>query len=165
MYGEKCSIFTNHNTLKYLFSHKELNMRHKRWLELVKDYNCEMLYRFEKANVVANAFSHKALSALFLKPTLETEIKKAQIQDPHLQKMITKAPANSTSEFKMNAQDILTFRNRVCVPDQPDVKKEIVNESHRTPYSCHPGETKMYHDLKQRFWWPEIKRDITKFVA
>ena len=59
MYGEKIQIFTDHKSLKYLFTKKELNMRQRRWLELVKDYDCEILYHPGKANVVADALSRK----------------------------------------------------------------------------------------------------------
>jgi hypothetical protein len=52
-------IFTNHKSLKYLMSQKELNMRHRRWMELIKDYNCIIDYHPGKANVVADALSRK----------------------------------------------------------------------------------------------------------
>ncbi|KAL0543800.1 hypothetical protein IC582_018905 [Cucumis melo] len=48
LYGEKIHIFTNHKSLKYFFTQKELNMRQRRWLELVKDYDCEILYHSGK---------------------------------------------------------------------------------------------------------------------
>ncbi|KAL8100489.1 hypothetical protein AgCh_032666 [Apium graveolens] len=59
LYEEKCEIFTDHKSLKYIFTPKELNMRQRRWLELIKDYDCEILYHPEKANVVADALSRK----------------------------------------------------------------------------------------------------------
>ena len=59
LYGEKCDIFTNHKSLKYFFTQKDLNMRQMCWLELVKDYDCEILYHPGKANVVADALSRK----------------------------------------------------------------------------------------------------------
>ncbi|KAA0066036.1 pol protein [Cucumis melo var. makuwa] len=59
LYGEKIQIFTDHKSLKYFFTQKELNMRQQRWLELVKDYDCEILYHPGKANVVADALSRK----------------------------------------------------------------------------------------------------------
>ena len=59
LYGEKCEIFTDHKSLKYIFTQKELNMRQRRWLELIKDYDCEILYHPGKANVVADALSKK----------------------------------------------------------------------------------------------------------
>ncbi|KAL0536186.1 hypothetical protein IC582_025125 [Cucumis melo] len=59
LYGERIQIFTDHKSLKYFFTQKELNMRQRRWLELVKDYDCEILYHPGKANVVADALSRK----------------------------------------------------------------------------------------------------------
>ena len=59
MYGEKIQIFTDHKSLKCFFTQKELNMRQRRWLELVKDYDCEILYHPSKANIVVDALSRK----------------------------------------------------------------------------------------------------------
>ncbi|XP_075486276.1 uncharacterized protein LOC142525876 [Primulina tabacum] len=73
LYGKKCEVFTDHKSLKYLFSQKELNMRQRRWLELVKDYDVTISYHPDKANVVADALSRKSvssLSSLIQKPLL-----------------------------------------------------------------------------------------------
>ena len=67
LYGEKCRIFTDHKSLKYLLTQKELNLRQRRWLELFKDYDCIVDYHPGKANVVANALSIKAIFVLSLK--------------------------------------------------------------------------------------------------
>ena len=60
LYGEKCEIYTDHKSLQYFFTQKELNMRQRRWLELIKDYDCLINYHLGKANVVADAFSWKS---------------------------------------------------------------------------------------------------------
>ena len=60
MLGNKVHIFTDHKSLKYIFTQFELNMRQRRWLELIKDYNLEVHYHLGKANVVADALSHKS---------------------------------------------------------------------------------------------------------
>ncbi|KAA0041109.1 hypothetical protein E6C27_scaffold128G00120 [Cucumis melo var. makuwa] len=60
LFGEKCHIFTDHKSLKYIFYQKELNLRQRRWLELIKDYDCTIEYHPGKANVVANALSRKS---------------------------------------------------------------------------------------------------------
>ena len=67
LYGEKCRIFTNHKSVKYLLTQKELNLRQRRWLELFKDYDCIVDYHLRKANVVADALSRKTISVLSLK--------------------------------------------------------------------------------------------------
>ena len=57
--GNKCEIYTDHKSLKYIFTQPDLNLRQRRWLELVKDYNMEIHYHPGKANVVADALSWK----------------------------------------------------------------------------------------------------------
>ncbi|CAA0819821.1 Unknown protein, partial [Striga hermonthica] len=59
LYGGRCKIFTDHKSLQYIFTQKELNMRQRHWLELVKDYDCTIQYHPGKANVVVDALSHK----------------------------------------------------------------------------------------------------------
>ena len=67
LYGEKCRIYTDHKSLKYLLTQKELNLRQRRWLELFKDYDYIIDYHPRKANVVVDALSRKMISALSLK--------------------------------------------------------------------------------------------------
>jgi hypothetical protein len=64
LYGERCKIYTDHKNLKYFFTQKELNMRQRRWLELIKDYDCEINYHSSKANVVAEVLSKKSMVEL-----------------------------------------------------------------------------------------------------
>lgn len=56
------------------------------------------------------------------------------------------------------------YRDRICVPNKEDLKYDIMNEAHNTPYTAHPGSTKMYRDLKTNFHWPGMKNDIAAFV-
>ena len=64
LYGVTCEIFTDHKSLKYIFQQRDLNLRQRRWLELLKDYDCDILYHPGKANVVADALSRKSSGSL-----------------------------------------------------------------------------------------------------
>ena len=64
LYGKTCRIFTDHKSLKYLLTKKELNLRQRRWLELIKDYELIIEFHLGKANVVANALSQKSSTTL-----------------------------------------------------------------------------------------------------
>nr|GEY84515.1 retrotransposon protein, putative, Ty3-gypsy subclass [Tanacetum cinerariifolium] len=59
LYGTKCVVFTDHKSLQHILDQKELNMRERRWLELLSDYDCEICYHLGKANVVSDALSRK----------------------------------------------------------------------------------------------------------
>lgn len=81
LYGEKIQIFTDHKSLKYFFTEKELNMRQRRWLELIKDYDCEILYHPGKANVVADALSRVSHSEALItrQVPLHRDLERAEI--------------------------------------------------------------------------------------
>ena len=70
-YGATCQIFTDHKSLKYLFTQKELNLRQRRWMELLKDYDCTIDYHPGKANVVADALSRKSIDSLAYMQTIQ----------------------------------------------------------------------------------------------
>ena len=69
------------------------------------------------------------------------------------------------SEFVIDNEGILWYGDRLCVPNVEDLKQQILTESHTAPYSIHPGGTKMYKDIQERFWWHGMKRDIAAFIA
>jgi hypothetical protein len=70
--GNHCNIYTDHKSLKYIFTQSDLNMRQRRWLELIKDYDLEVHYHPGKANVVADALSRKHCNYVTLEPKNET---------------------------------------------------------------------------------------------
>ena len=63
LYGARFEIFTDHQSLKYIFTQRDLNLRQRRWLEFVKDYDFELSYHPGKANVVADALSRRSYAA------------------------------------------------------------------------------------------------------
>ncbi|GJT86351.1 putative reverse transcriptase domain-containing protein [Tanacetum coccineum] len=72
LYGTKCTVFTDHKSLQHILDQKELNMRQRRWLELLSDYDCEIRYHPGKANVVADALSRKEREPLWVRALVMT---------------------------------------------------------------------------------------------
>ncbi|XP_058785070.1 uncharacterized protein LOC131659982 [Vicia villosa] len=71
---------------------------------------------------------------------------------------------SDNGDFKLDAQSVIRVHNRICIPDDIDMKRTILEESHKSNLSIHLGATKMYQDLNNLFWWPRMKSDITQFV-
>ena len=111
--GKKCQIFTDHKSLKYIFSQPDLNLRQRRWLELVKDYALRINYHPCKANVVADALSRKPanLNALMdsLPPELYEEIRQLNlvITDARLANILEVAPTLEEEIRSAQANDKL----------------------------------------------------------
>ncbi|WVZ58447.1 hypothetical protein U9M48_008722 [Paspalum notatum var. saurae] len=170
-------------------------MRQRRWLELIKDYDMEIHYHPGKANVVADALSRKSyanmalgfmmphelceeferLSLGFLhhttaaafeaEPTLEQEIREHQKNDEKLQEIRELLKSGKAPHFREDEQGTLWFKNRIYVPNVDSIRKLILSGAHDTAYSIHPGSTKMYYDLKERFWWYGMKCAVADYQA
>ena len=68
-------------------------------------------------------------------------------------------------EFTVNEDGLLYYKDRVCVPDDNDLRKSILEEAHNGSFTIHPSSTKIYQDLKMSFWWSGMKRDVSEFVT
>ncbi|GKB72276.1 putative reverse transcriptase domain-containing protein [Tanacetum coccineum] len=144
LYGTKSVIYTDQKSLQYIFSQKELNMRQRRWIELFSDYDCEIRYHLGKANIVADALSRK-----------EREVVDESVG---LQKGLDEM-------IKLRNDGALYYVDRIWVPLKGDVRTLIMDEAHKSKYSVHPGADKMYYDLRDRYWWLGIKKDIAEYVS
>ena len=195
--GNHCNIYTDHKSLKYIFTQADLNIRQRRWLELIKDYDLEVHYHPSKANVVADALSrkshchcaeaelfnktlcdemrklnlemvpHSSLNHVAMESTLQDSIIWAQLHDEGI-KIIKQKLAQGEEKYKcfhMDHKGVLWFDNRIVVPKDHQLRRQILDEAHLLKFSIHPGSTKMYQDLRQNYWWTRMKREIAKYVS
>ena len=184
LYGEKCFIYIDHKSLKYLPSQRELNLRQRRWMELIKDYDCVIDYHPGKANVVADALSRKSMQTLralnahlsltgddivvvelIARPNMLNRVLEAQKNDEKISTIVKHIEDGKENEFEVKEDGVLYYKDRVFVPDGNDLRKAILDEAHSRSFSIHLGSTKMYQDLKISFWWSEMKRDVSEFVT
>jgi hypothetical protein len=82
----------------------------------------------------------------------------------HIKRRMKEVEPNVAS-FCKEAEGTLWFKERLVVPRKEALKKKILDEAHISRYSIHPGSTKMYHDLRQQFWWTRLKREATRYVS
>ncbi|WVZ59022.1 hypothetical protein U9M48_009232 [Paspalum notatum var. saurae] len=171
--GNKCELYTDHKSLKYVFTQPDLNL--------------------SKANIIADALSRKAYSkeliptneqlkqeiaelnmhilheprekVLTLRPTLVEQIKKDQASDKEAQKVIQHIGMVGTTPFNLQKDNLLRYKDRLYVPKKGKKKETIMGEAHDSTYSIHPGANKMYHELSQSFWWKGMKADVANHVA
>ncbi|XP_075483614.1 uncharacterized protein LOC142523767 [Primulina tabacum] len=160
----------DHQSLKYLFTQKELNMRQRRWIELLKDYDLTISYHPGKANKVADALSRKSeskitLASLSARPCLQEIVKLNQDRDLELKKLKGQFESGKSQDLQIDDKGVLWMKGRMCVPDSDNLHQKIVSEAHKSKFLVHPGSTKMYRDLKMNFWWNGMKRDVVEFFS
>ena len=153
-------------------------------MELIKDYDCVINYHPGKANVVADALSRKivqtlrALNAhlslsddgtvveeLIARPSLLNRVLEAQKKDEKISTIMKQIGDGKETEFEVKGDRSLYYKARVCVPNDCELKKAILDGAYNGSFSIHPGSTKMYQDLKMSFWWSGMKIDVSEFVT
>nr|GEZ23140.1 putative reverse transcriptase domain-containing protein [Tanacetum cinerariifolium] len=140
LYGTKCVVYTDHKSLQYILDQKELNMRKRRWVELLSDYDCKIHYHPGKANVVADALSRKVRD----NPLRIRSLVIYTYTD--LSESVLKAQLEAVKQKNVKAENLGQFL-------KPIFKK----------YSIHSGSDKMYQDMKKLYWRPNMKADIDTY--
>ncbi|GKC17832.1 putative reverse transcriptase domain-containing protein [Tanacetum coccineum] len=141
LYGTKFVVFTDLKSLQYILNQKKLNLRQRRWIELLSNYDCKIQYHPGKANVVADALSRKERG----KPLRVRAL--MIIVNNDLPKQIREAQEEAMKEENVKAENL----GRLIRP--------IFKFRHDGTRS-----DKMYQDLKPLYWWPNMKADIATYV-
>ncbi|KAD4385839.1 hypothetical protein E3N88_26008 [Mikania micrantha] len=151
LYGTKCVVFTDHKSLQHILNQKELNMRQRRWVELLNDYDCEIRYHPGKANVVADALSRKShaqIHSVRVHTNLHNDVHTAQQHS--LAQDSLKHEMSCGAELLLETKDdgLMYYLNPLWIPNRDDLRMMILDEAHKSRYSIHPGADKMYQDLR-----------------
>ncbi|GJS35431.1 putative reverse transcriptase domain-containing protein [Tanacetum coccineum] len=168
LYGTKCIVFTDHKSLQHVLDQKELNIRQRRWLELLSDYDCDICYHPGKVNVVADALSRKErikplrvrALVMMISLNLPGQILNAQIEARKEEKYGTKDLYGMIKKLEPRTDGTLCLNGRSWIPNLGNLRGVIMHESHKSKYSIHPGSDKMYQDLKKLYWWPNMKAKL-----
>nr|GEX45453.1 putative reverse transcriptase domain-containing protein [Tanacetum cinerariifolium] len=152
---------------------KESNMRQRRRLELLADYDCEIRYHPGKANVVADALSRKEQIkplrvrslVMTIHPKLPSQILEAQTKAIKEENIKAENLRGIDKAFKISLDGTRCIKNKIWLPLFGNLRDLIIRESHKSKYSIHPGSDKMYQDLKKLYWWPNIKAIIAEYVG
>ncbi|GJY77398.1 putative reverse transcriptase domain-containing protein [Tanacetum coccineum] len=142
----------------------------RRWIELFSDYDCKICYHPGKVNVVVDALSRKERvkpkRVKAMNMTLQSSIKdrilaaqkEASDESAGLQKGLDEM-------IELRNDGALYYLDRIWVPLKGDVKTLIMDEAHKLKYFVHLRADKMYYDLRDRYWWPGMKKDIVVYVS
>ncbi|KAF8045480.1 hypothetical protein N665_4833s0001 [Sinapis alba] len=192
LYGAKVQKLTDHKSLKYIFTQTELNLRQRRWMEFVADYDLYIAYHPGKANLVADALSRRRAEVLAERETGELE---EMVRSLHLNTLagqdgplwleavdqadlltrireaqglgenLKKVASNDKTEYQTESTGTNLVNGRISVPNNQELKEEIMRQAHKSKFSVHPGLNKMYRDLKRYYHWVRMKSDVAEWVA
>ncbi|KAJ9567411.1 hypothetical protein OSB04_003377 [Centaurea solstitialis] len=175
LYGTKCTIFTDHKSLQHILDQKMLNMRQRRWVELLSDYDCEVKYHPGKANVVADALSRKErvkptrtrAMGVIVQTSLKSQILEAQREALKADNLKKETLHKMEKVFEEKTDGVRYFKDRIWIPKVDQLRKMIMDEAHQSRYSIHPEHQKPSGLLQQpeipEWKWERISMDfVTK---
>jgi hypothetical protein len=146
-----CEVYSDHKSLKYIFTQPDLNLRQRRWLELFKNYDLGINYHPGKANVVADALSRRShlnmlatrelllefytkfeklnlgwvsntkVIEMEVESTLEQDIRRGQLEDAKIQEIEEQIKEDKAPGFSIDDQGTLWYKKRICVLELKDI--------------------------------------------
>jgi hypothetical protein len=170
--GKNFELKTDHQSLKHLFTQRDLNARQRRWSEFMSEYDFGISYINGKENVVADSLSRRP--RIFSLVTLKVNLREHVLTKLQGDNWYLKVTSNLQSErqldpkykgYSLETTRLLRYRGRMYIHENGDIRSIIMNESHRALYCAHPGVKKMYADIRKLFFWVGMKRDVVHFIA
>ena len=154
-YGVHCTIYMDHRSLTHIMHQLNLNMRQRRWLDVVMDYDGEILYHLGKPNVVVDALSRKSAQSstpvtcmrIFVDSSLVSLIREARVEGTRQENWKLERIRGENTHFVQDSWGLLTRCGRVWIPMFGGVRQFVLEEAHKSRFSIHPAATKMYRDL------------------
>jgi hypothetical protein len=188
-------VLTDHRNLEYFKTTRNLSRRQVRWSEILSDYNFVIKYRPGSQNAAADSLSRRdkpeegsaaalgktaltllppsqflntllALPLLPETPAIQDLVKTLLPNDPHFSPILAEIIETPDPDGPYSVQDDLLLHNGlVCVPDDPGLKKMILEECHDSPSAGHFGITKTFDLVSRTFFWPNMRQYIKKYVG
>ncbi|WVZ63571.1 hypothetical protein U9M48_013194 [Paspalum notatum var. saurae] len=128
-------------------------------------YASSQLRKHEIGEIEMPTVPETELYNLILESTIKDQIIAAQKKDKGMAHIRDRINEKKKACFKLDEKGVLWFKNRLVVPKDMELRKKILDEAHTSMFTMHPGSNKMYQDLKQKFWWTRMKREIAKYVS
>ena len=105
------------------------------------------------------------VAELIARPDLLNGLLEAQRNDEKISAIVSQIGEGKGTEFSVKEDGSLYYKDQVCVTNDSELKKSILEEAHNGSFTMHLGRTKMYQDLKVSYWWSKRKRDVLEFVT
>jgi hypothetical protein len=170
--GLNFELKMDHQSLKHLFTQRDLNVSQRRWSEFMSVYDFGISYIKGKENVVADSLSRR--SCIFSLVTLKVNLREHVLTQLQRDSWYLKVTSNLQSGrqldpkyegYSLEIDGLLRYRGRMYIPKNGDIQIIILKETHRELYCAHRGVKKMYADMRNLFFWVGMKCDVVHFVA
>jgi hypothetical protein len=167
-------LMTDYSGLRYLFDQPKLNVRQARWMDILTEFDFEIKHIKGKENRVVDSLRRSMkvfhLAAVSIDESdIKERVKISQEINTFFKTVTSYLKQDPTGMkyegYHMLDYDLLTYKGRLYVPNCDDLKRFIMDELHKRPYTSHPGYQKMIIATRKLFYWPRLKKDIDDYLA